>query len=97
MDNRAAARRILHPQSAVERGDPVREAAQAGACRIRAASPVVLDLDDQLPVVAFDSHLGPFGAGVTADIGESLGDDEVGGRLDGFRKTALDRGVELDR
>ena len=75
---------LVDLEPAVERRDPVGEAAQAGAARrVGAADAVVADLDRRpAPFVALDPDLGARGLGVAGDVGERLGDDEVGGRLD---------------
>jgi hypothetical protein len=52
----------------------------------RATDAVVADLDQQLTSLAPDADRGRVGAAVLGDIGQQLGDAEVGGRLDRGRR-----------
>ncbi len=85
----------LDPEAPVERGEPVPEALEAAAVRAGAADAVVAHLDPQRPVLDPRGDRGARGAGVLGDVGERLGDDEVGGRLD-RRRQPVDRHVDLD-
>ena len=91
--------RLLDRELAVERGDPVFEAAQPGArVRVGAADAVVADLDlDDSVARARPATAGRVGLRVAGDVGERLGDDEVGGRLDRRRQPLARRLEDLDR
>ena len=82
--------------SAVEGGEPVRQPHEAAAAGSGAADAVVADLGPRACRSRSAPHLGVSGARVLGDVGQRLGDDEVGGRLDrgGSRST---RHVDLDR
>ena len=74
-------------QRAVERGQPVGEAAQAGAAgRVGAADAVVADLDGDAAVQAPDGDRGVRRLRVLGDVGQRLGDHEVGRALDRSRE-----------
>ena len=64
--------------------------------RVGAADAVVADLDLELVAVEPDRHHGVRRAAVLADVGERLGDHEVGRRLDRHRQPLVELGVELD-
>jgi hypothetical protein len=83
---RSAARRAVHGQRAVERGDPIGESAQARARgSVGAADAVVGDVDGDQPVYAPHRDRGLGRLGVLRDVRERLGDHEVGGDLDRAR------------
>jgi hypothetical protein len=73
-------------ERAVDRGGSLRQAAQPAALPAgierRAAPAVVVDHDAEPVAGAFDGDLGVAGVGVFGDVGERLGDDEVGDGLD---------------
>ena len=73
---------------AVERLGAVAQAGQPAARRVGAAWPVVGDLHDQPPVALDEVHRGARARRVLGDVGQRLGDDEVGGGLD-HRQRAL--------
>ena len=75
-----------------------RQAPQPGpATRIGAADAVVGDLDDERPVVTLDDDPGGGGRRVLDDVGQRLGDDEVGGELDRLRDAVEHARGHLDR
>ena len=79
------------------RADAVGQAAQAGpGGRVRAADAVVADLDLE-PVASRRTATTATRRGVLGDVGQRLGDHEVGGRLDRHRQPLVELGVELDR
>ena len=83
---------------APERRDPVGEAAQARSRRrIRSADAVVDDLDCRARPVGDHAHAHQGGLAVLARVGERLGDEVVGGGLDGRRQPPRQPDVELDR
>ena len=61
-----------------------------------ASDAVVAHLDDERAVFDPRHDRGAFGVGVLGDVGQRLGDDEVGGRLDRGGKP-VDGDVGLDR
>ena len=78
-------------ERAVERGEAVLHPAQAGAgSRVGAAAAVVGDLDRSGAVLGpVDAHVGAGRARVADDVGQRLGDEEVGGGLDRRRAARL--------
>ena len=79
-------------------GDPVGEAGQARARRVGPADAVVADHDVEgagRAGPAIDDHPHLAGAGVLGDVGERLGNGEIGDRLDGGPRP--DRHVYLER
>ena len=93
-----AAAGLVDGQLAVERRHPVGEAAQPGAGgRVGAADAVVAHLDLDRAVAAGDADRRRLGLGVAGDVGQRLGDDEVGGRLDRRRQPLGRRLDDLDR
>ncbi len=60
------------------------------------ADAVVADLDLELLALAADGHVRVRRGAVLPDVGERLGDDEVGRRLDRHRQPLVEVGVELD-
>src|SRR3954454_2758498 len=81
-DERAAAGRALDPELAVEHGEPVAEPDEAVALGLRAADAVVAhpDLEEAVLDARIDGRVAR--PGVLGDVGQRLGDDEVGRRLD---------------
>ena len=72
-------RGLVDLEPAVERRDAVGEPAQARAgVGVGAADAVVADLDLDPAVAAVDADLGARRVGVAGDVGQRLGDDEVG-------------------
>ena len=89
---------LVDDQPAVERRDPVFEAAQPGpVIGVGAADAVVADLDLDRAVAPRDADRGAVGVGVAGDVGQRLGDHEVGRRLDRFRQPLRRRLEDLDR
>src|SRR5829696_6147970 len=78
----SAAGWALEREPAVERLDTVGEPAQAGPLVVGAADAVVGDGDPEVAGVGDGAHNDTVGAGVLVHVGERLGDDVVGGRLD---------------
>ena len=78
-------------ERAVEHREPV---LQAGV-QASAAAAVVGDLDHQRVAVAGDADVGDRRLGVLGDVGQRLGDGEVGGGLDRGREALL-RDGQLD-
>src|SRR4051794_20665152 len=77
-----AAAGAVNGDRAVEGGEAVAEAAQAGAAaRVGASDPVVDDLDHDVGAGAPDRDRGARGVRVLGDVGERLGRDEVRGAL----------------
>ena len=74
----------------VQRADPVGEARAGPSPRSGSAPPTPSsrDLDLGVAVAARDGHRGCVGVGVLGDVGQRLGDHEVGGRLDRLRAAA---------
>jgi hypothetical protein len=73
----------LDAQGAAVSGDPIGQAAQAGALPRRcAAHPVVRDADDQPPVLTAGLESDPRGVDVLDRVRHALGGDEIGGGLD---------------
>ena len=69
---------------------------QAAALRVGAARPVVGDLDHEQVRVQVELDARARVAGVLGDVGERLGDHEVGRRLDHRGRAAIDVGVDGD-
>src|SRR3954454_15915058 len=68
-DARAGLGRALDAEPALQRLDPVREPTQARPARgVRAADPVVHDLDARNAVAPADAHLHRRGVGVFRDV-----------------------------
>jgi hypothetical protein len=65
----------------VEEGKPVTNPQETASIRLRAADAVVAYLDVQRAALDARGDLGPLRMGVLCDVGECLGDDEVGSRL----------------
>jgi hypothetical protein len=77
------------PHAAAERLGAVAQAAQArAAVDAGAADAVVAHLEPESPVDDDGAHDGGARPGVLDDVGQRLGDDEVGVRLDGGRQPA---------
>ena len=75
--------RAVERERPVERRQPVLQPAQPRpAAGVGAPDPVVGDLDGHVAVAALDHHRGLGRLRVLRDVGECLGDDEVGGALD---------------
>ena len=91
--------RAVDRQRAVERREPVLQPAQAGAALdVRAADAVVgdHDLDARRPRGGSCTRAS-CGPRVAGDVGQRLGGDEVGGRLDLRRGPLVELDVDLDR
>ncbi len=73
---------LLDAEVAVQRGHPVRQSPQARAVRVGATASVVEDLDGEQAVALGDADADALGLRVLGDVGERLGDEEVGGGLD---------------
>jgi hypothetical protein len=74
----------------VDRGGALGQPGQAGAAGgVGAAHAVVADDDVQPVADPLHDHLGLAGLGVLGDVGQALGDDEVGDRLDRGRRTVF--------
>ena len=58
---------------------------------VRPAGPLVGDLDDQPPVLLAEPDDGRGAGGVLGDVGQALGDDEVGGGLDDRQRPRRER------
>ena len=81
-DDRAVARRALNPELAVEDSEPVREPDEAAAVASGAADTVVAHLDLEGAVLHPRYDAGVTRPRVLGDVGQRLGHDELGGRLD---------------
>ncbi len=90
----ALAGRTLHLHRPVERLDPLAQPAQAAAGVVGAAGAIVDDRDRQGLLSSTSRHLRFAVRGVLGDVGERLGDDEVGGGLDRGRGAAVDLGPD---
>ena len=75
--------------------EAVGESHQPGPALPGAADHVVAHFDAGLAVLDPCDDLGVPGRGVPGHVGQRLGDDELGGRLDG-RREPVDRRVDLD-
>ena len=76
-------------ERALDRGHPVTQAGQAAAGMLdRAATPVVAHVDQQRRAELLDAHAGLRRPAVLGQVGQRLGDDEVGARLDRRRRPA---------
>ena len=92
---RARAGGAVERQRAAERGDAVREPVQpAAAQRVRSPAPVVGDLDHERVRVAATSTVAAAAPRVLGDVGQRLGDQEVGRGLDVGAEAAV---LELER
>jgi hypothetical protein len=78
-DQRAAVDWALDPEPAVECGKPVREPKQTAPVGPGASHAVVAHLDCEDAVLDACRDRGAACTGVFRDVGERLGDDEVGG------------------
>ena len=97
-DGGPAAGRARDVHGSAERVDAIGEAPEPGAaCRVGAADAVVGDLHDEAVVLARDRHRGAGRAGVLGDVGEGLGDQVVGGDLDGRAGALIDVDRDGDR
>ena len=91
--------RALDLERAVERADTVAQAAQP-ACRAPSAAPPTPSSrmsTTRGPVLAPDLDPRVGGVGVLGDVGQRLGDDEVGRGLDRARQALLELALELHR
>jgi hypothetical protein len=78
----AALGRAVDPEFAAEGGKSVREPDEAAAVGPGASDAVVACPDLNGAVLNPRRHPGVSGASVFGDVGQRLGDNEVGGRLD---------------
>ena len=92
----AAAGLALDCEPSAERGHPVGDPDEPVPARIGASDAVVANLDAERPIVHACADLGLPGVRVLDDVGERLGDDEVGARLD-LRREPLGRQIDLNR
>ena len=88
-DQGAAAGWALDPELALEGGEPVGEPDEAAAVGPGAADAVVAHPELEDAVLDAREDGGMPCTGVLDDVGQRLGDDEVGGRLDRRRETVL--------
>jgi hypothetical protein len=96
-ERRAAARRVGNRDRPAERFDSVGEAEDAGAAPgVDAADAVVANLECQDPVVVRGDQLDDVRVRVLFDVGERLGGDVVGGRLDRRREPLVESYVDVD-
>jgi hypothetical protein len=73
------------------------QAAADGIDAVDQADAVVGDGHDECVAAARHAHADGVGPGVLRNVGESLGDDEVSGRLDGRVESLRDHGAQVDR
>ena len=83
------------PPSASTRSASPRRPGAPG--RIGAPDAVVRDLDDRAAVAAADRDGDTRRRRVLGDVGQRLGDDVVGGRLDGLGQAPVERDGDVDR
>ena len=89
--------RAVDRQPAVERREPVLQAAQPGAALdVGAADAVVGDDHHDALAGAADLHARLVRPRVAGDVGQRLGDHEVGGGLDLRRRALVELDVDLD-
>src|SRR4030088_1640055 len=84
----AARGRAVDPQLAAEGGESVRQADEAAAVGPGASDAIVAYPDLNGAVLDPRRHRGVSGVSVFGDVGQRLGDDEVGRRLDRRGKPA---------
>jgi hypothetical protein len=85
----------LHPT--VDAVHTVREPRQTGAAgQVCAADAVVADLNDDQILVFDDGHAGSGRRGVACDVGQRLGDHEVGRRLHRRRRAVFEHDLDVD-
>ncbi len=91
-DPKPAARAGPGLQRAAEGGGPLAHADDAVAARRRSVrghpEPVIVDLDDEVPVAVRDAHAGLRRPGVPRHVGERLLHDPVGGQVHARRQRA---------
>jgi hypothetical protein len=96
-DTGASTRRTLDPERPADGPDAVGQALQAGAAQgIGAPRSVIGHPHDEIRAVEIEADPGGRSPGVPGHVGEGLGDDEVGGRLDGRRKAIGDPNIGAD-
>src|SRR5215207_3279290 len=95
---RSVARFRVDVELAIDRGQAVAEAPQPGSqSDVSAADAVVADFDREPAVAVCDCHRGVRRGGVLGDVGQRLGDDEVGGQLDLLGELSRGHLAHLDR
>jgi hypothetical protein len=95
---RAPPRPRVDLEAAADRRDAVAQAAQAGTRRgVGTADTVVGDLHEDLPAVASHADCRMRRLRIPGDVGERLGNDEVGRGLNAIGQALGRRLLELDR